>query len=48
MNAFSISRIVDEEMGTWLERVDGTRLRNELVCDLKNDLDSKSFLGWRL
>ena len=28
------------------KRVDGTRFNNRLVCDLKKDLDSYSFLGW--
>lgn len=30
------------------KRVDGTRFNDGLVCDLKKDLDSISFLGWRL
>lgn len=28
--------------------VDRTRFNNGLVCDLKKDLDSNSFLGWHL
>ena len=45
-------RIDAEDSAVWYiafsKRVDGTRFNDGLVCDLKKNLDSNSFLGWHL